>query len=320
MIPIGSSQNPSPSGASVEGALAGRRAHRVREVLIHRGLWACALLSVLVTAGIIIVLLTQSLPFFQNVSVWEFLTDTKWVPLADDEYRRFGILPLVCGTLMIAVGACVVALPIGVGSALFLSEYAPTWLRNIVKPILEILAGIPTIVYGYFALTVVTPFLGEYVFDGIKVFNAASASIVVGIMIIPMISSLCEDAFSMVPNSLRQGAYALGARRMSVALRVVFPAALSGVVSSFILAVSRAIGETMAVSLAAGSLPNLDLDILGPVQTMTAYIVQIALGDVPHGTLEYHTLFAVGLVLFVMTWLMNLVAHKISGRFAERYV
>ncbi len=261
-------------------------------------LFACAAASTLVTLGVVVVLLRESLGFFAEVSVVDFLTDTRWEPMFQEQH--FGVLPLLSGSLMVAGGAALLALPVGLLTAIFLSEYANPRLRRILKPILEILAGIPTVVYGYFALTFVTPAL-RIVFPGTEIFNAASASIVVGIMIIPMVSSLSEDALRAVPASLREGAYGLGATKLEVSTRVVVPAALSGIVASFILAISRAIGETMAVTIAAGNMPNLTLNPLESIQTMTAYIVQASLGDTPQGTLAYQTLFAVGMTLFLIT-------------------
>jgi len=232
--------------------------------------------------------------------------------------QRFGVLPLITGTLMVTVLSALVALPIGVGSAIYLSEYAPKRVRKVVKPALEVLAGIPTVVYGYFALTFVTPIIRS-IFPETSVFNALSASIVLGIMLIPMVSSLSEDAMMAVPDSLRAGAYALGSTKFEVATRVVVPAALSGIVASFILALSRAIGETMIVTLAAGATPNLTLNPLESIQTMTAYIVQVSMGDTPHGSIEYRTLFAVGMTLFLITFAMNLLGQWVLRRYREVY-
>jgi len=293
-----------------------RRARRWKEELIRLALLSCALLSVLTTLGIVVVLLNESIGFFRHVSPWEFLTGTTWTPLL--EPRHFGVLPLVCGSLMVMVGAAVVAIPTGVLTAVYLSEYASQRARSIIKPILEILAGIPTVVYGYFALTFVTPLLRKII-PGTEVFNAASASIVVGIMVLPMVASLCDDAFRAVPRSLRQGGYAMGATKFEVAMQVVLPAALSGVLASFILALSRAVGETMATTIAAGGTPRITANPLQSIQTMAAYIVQISLGDTPHGSVEYQTLFAVGLVLFSITLLMNVIAHRVLRRFQEVY-
>jgi phosphate transport system permease protein len=264
----------------------------------------------------VVVLVEEALGFFAHVSVWDFLTGTRWTPLIKPQ--SFGVLPLVAGSVLVAVGAAVVALPIGLLISIFLSEYAPPRVRKVVKPALEILAGIPTVVYGYFALTFVTPLI-RMVVPGTDIFNAASASVVVGIMIIPMVSSLSEDAMNAVPNSLRQGAYALGATKYEVSTRTVLPAALSGVVASFILALSRAIGETMAVTIAAGGTPKMTLNPFTSIQTMTAYIVQLSLGETPYGSLEYKTIFAVGLLLFSITLAMNAVSQRILRRYREAY-
>jgi phosphate transport system permease protein len=284
------------------------------EGFIRSALFLCAGVSVLTTVGIIVVLATESAGFFANVPLTEFLFGTRWTPLL--EPRSFGVLPLVAGTFLIVAGSAAVALPTGLATAIYLSEYASPRFRGIVKPVLEILAGIPTVVYGYFALTAVTPALRTFL-PATEVYNAASGAIVVGIMILPMVASLCEDSLSAVPESLRQGGFALGATRGEVATQVVVPAAMSGVMASFVLALSRAIGETMAVTLAAGSTPKLTLNPLESIQTMTAYIVQISQGDIPTGTVEYRTIFAVGALLFVITLAMNVIAHRILRRFQE---
>jgi phosphate transport system permease protein len=293
-----------------------KRKIRWGEGLIQGGLLLCALLSIFTTAGIIFVLFSESLKFFEHVRLSEFLFGTEWTPLF--EPARYGILPLACGTFLVAAGAAILAIPLGTLGAIFLSEYAGKRTRNWLKPVLELLAGIPTVVYGYFALTTVTPFL-QRMFPQTEVFNVASASIVVGMMILPMVASLSDDAMRSVPGSLRYAAYALGGTKFDVSARVVFPAALSGVVASFVLAVSRAIGETMAVTLAAGSRPSLTLNPLTSVQTMTAYIAQISLGDTPAGTIEYQTIFAVGLALFAVTFVMNIAAQALLARFREQY-
>ncbi|MDP2917111.1 MAG: phosphate ABC transporter permease subunit PstC [Dehalococcoidia bacterium] len=289
---------------------------RLRESVIQRLLLACALLSIFTTIGIVVMLLVQAAGFFSEVSILDFFTGTKWAPLFQPQH--FGVLPLVGGTLLTAGIAILVALPIGLASAIYLSEYARDRVRRVVKPLLEILAGIPTVVYGYFALTFVTPVL-QNIFPNMIVFNALSAGLVMGVMIIPMVSSLSEDAMVAVPRSLRDAAYGLGATRLEVATRVVMPAAISGIVAAFILALSRAFGETMIVALAAGSTPKLTLNPLESIQTMTAYIVQISLGETPHGTTEYYTIYAVGLLLFVMTLLMNLFSQWFVRRHRERY-
>ena len=303
-------------GTRRPSSLRGARARRIREQLIGWILFGGASVSILTTLGIVAVLVVEASGFFAEVSPVEFLTGTKWTPLFDPQH--FGILPLLAGSVLVAVGAAFVALPVGLASAIFLSEYAPQTVRDIVKPALEVLAGIPTVVYGYFALTFVTPIL-RGIFPETQVFNAASASIVVGIMIIPMVSSLSEDAMRAVPRPLREAAYAVGATKFEVATRTVVPAALSGVIASFILAVSRAIGETMAVTIAAGATPNLTLNPLESIQTMTAYIVQVSLGETPFGSLEYRTIFAVGLTLFVITLVMNIASLYILRRYREVY-
>jgi len=276
----------------------------------------CAIISIFTTVAILFTLIFQALSFFNEISVWEFLTGTRWTPILKP--RAYGVLPLVSGTLLVTVIAAAVALPVGLFAAIFLSEYAPDKIRRILKPILEILAGIPTVVYGYFALTFVTPQL-QVIFPDLLVFNALSAGLVMGLMIIPMVSSLSEDAMLSVPRSLREAAYALGATRFEVSLKIVVPAALSGIISAFILAISRAIGETMLVTIAAGATPRLTLNPLESVQTMTAYIVQLSLGEAAVGSLEYNTIFAVGLVLFAMTLIMNLLGFWVVRRFREAY-
>jgi phosphate transport system permease protein len=292
------------------------RGRRWRERVIRAVLLGCGLVSILTTAGIVLVLVWESFGFFREVSVWEFLTGTEWTPLFKPPH--FGVLPLVAGSLLVAVGASIIALPVGLASAIYLAEYAPGRTRKILKPLLEILAGIPTVVYGYFALTFVTP-LFRLVFPGTGVFNAASAAIVVGIMIIPMVTSLSEDALRAVPRHLREASYGLGATKYETVTRVVVPASLSGIIASFILAISRALGETMAVTLAAGATPKLTLNPLESIQTMTAYIVQVSLGDTPFGTIEYKTIFAVGLLLFSITLAMNIASRFVLARFREVY-
>jgi phosphate transport system permease protein len=277
---------------------------------------ACAALSILTTLGIVAVLIFETIEFFQEVSIIEFVTSTQWTPLFSE--KHFGIAPLLVGTLLVAAGAMVIALPVGLVSAIYLSEYAPDRLRRVLKPMLEILAGIPTVVYGYFALLFISPLIRS-VFPEAQVFNAASASIVMGVMIIPLVSSLSEDAMVAVPRSLREAAYALGATRMEVALRVVTPAALSGIAAAFIIGISRAVGETMIVAIAAGLQPKLTLNPLESIETMTAYIVQVSLGDAPVGTIEFKTIFAVGMTLFLLTLLLNMISQVIIRRFREAY-
>ena len=292
----------------------GRRA--VVERIIERGLFLSAAASTLVTAGIIFVLLFETGAFLQEVPITEFLFGTEWTPLFSD--KHFGVLPLVAGTLLASAIAMAVALPAGLLAAVYLSEYARDGIRRLVRPVLELLAGVPTVVYGYFALQFVTPLLQTFV-PGLSGFNALSAGIVMGIMILPLVSSLSEDALHSVPNGLREGAYALGSTRMDTAFRVVVPAAFSGISAAAILAVSRAIGETMIVAIAAGQQPRLTADPRVPVETMTAYIVQVSLGDTPAGTLEYRTIFAVGMLLFLVTFALNLASNWLRDRFRQEY-
>lgn len=285
-------------------------------VLVRTLTFVFAFVSVGTTAGIIYELLKETVLFFQEVSIIEFFTDTRWTPLFAS--KRFGVLPLVNGTLLVAAGAMLVAVPLGLLAAIFLSEYASERLRKILKPILEVLAGIPTVVYGYFALLFITPILRD-LFPQTQIFNAASASIAMGFMILPLMASVSEDALSAVPRSLREAAYAMGATKFETATQVVLPAALSGVAAAFILAVSRAIGETMIVAIAAGQQPKLTLNPLESIETMTAYIVQVSLGDTPHQSIAYKTIFAVGMLLFLMTLLMNIISYFITKRFREKY-
>jgi phosphate transport system permease protein len=293
-----------------------RRVRGVVEFLIERALFLSAAGSIFVTAGIILVLLFETAAFLSEVPIAEFLFGTVWTPLFFD--KHFGVLPLVTGTLMASGIAMVVALPAGLMTAIYLSEYAPSAVRRTVKPILELLAGVPTVVYGYFALLFITPKL-QAIVPGLAGFNALSPGIVMGIMILPLVSSLSEDALRAVPNGLREGAYALGATRMEAAVRVVLPAAFSGISAACVLAVSRAIGETMIVAIAAGQQPRLTLDPRVPIETMTAYIVQVSLGDTPGGTIEYRTIFAVGMLLFLSTFILNLFSNWLRERFREEY-
>ena len=286
------------------------------EFLIEWALFLCALLSVGTTAGIILVLAVETFAFLREVPITDFLFGTEWTPLFATP--SFGVLPLVSGTVLVSAIAMLVALPCGLLSAIYLSEYADHRVRRMIKPVLEILAGVPTVVYGYFALLFVTPLL-QRVIPGLAGFNALGPGIVMGIMILPLVSSLSEDAMQAVPRSLREGSYALGATKMQTSLRVVLPAAFSGITAACILAASRAVGETMIVAIAAGQQPRLTWNPLLPVETMTAYIVQVSLGDTPHGTLEYRTIFAVGMLLFVGTFLLNLVSAWLRERFREEY-
>lgn len=304
---------------SAFGARDRRRTVRLlREAPIYGFLFVCAALSIVTTFGIILVLLEETRRFFQVVPVSDFLTGTEWTPLFVE--KSFGVLPLLNATLLMAFGAMLVAVPLGLLAAIYLSEYAPARVRSVVKPVLEVLAGIPTVIYGYFALQFITPELLQTVFGSqVNVFNAAAASIAMGIMILPMVSSLSEDAMRAVPQALREGAYGLGANRFEVATRVVVPAALSGIVAASILAASRAVGETMIVTIAAGNQPNLSWNPFEAMQAMTAFIVQVSLGDTPRGTLEYSTIFAVGMLLFVSTLVMNVLAQWLLARFREAY-
>ena len=286
------------------------------ERAIEGGLLASALLSIGTTAGIVLILATETIGFLREVPITEFLFGTEWTPLFANAH--FGVWPLVAGTALVSLIAMAVALPMGLLSAIFLSEYAPDPLRRLVKPILEILAGIPTVVYGYFALLFVTPILQPTVPD-LAGFNALGPGIVMGIMILPLVSSLAEDAMRGVPRGLREGSYALGATRMQTTIKVVLPAAFSGITAAFILAVSRAIGETMIVAIAAGQQPRFTLDPRVPIETMTAYIVQVSMGDTPTGTVEYRTIFAVGMLLFLGTLILNLMSSWLRERYKEEY-
>tara|TARA_B100000795_G_scaffold115378_1_gene85703 strand:+ start:3732 stop:4613 length:882 start_codon:yes stop_codon:yes gene_type:complete len=287
-----------------------------KEVCIELVLKLSGTITVLTTFGIIWVLFSESFSFFKEVSIVEFLTDNQWTPLFAN--KRFGIMPLISGTLLTTAIALTVALPLGLSIAIYLSEYAPKRLRLIVKPLLEMLASIPTVVYGFFALMIVTPFL-KTILPNISGFNALSAGIVMGIMIIPFISSMSEDALRSVPKSIREASYGIGATRLQTSFRVMVPAASSGIIVSVILAFSRAIGETMIVAIAAGQQPRLTLNPLVPIETITAYIVQVSLGDVPHGSLEYKTIFAAGMTLFVFTFILNNIAFWVRKKFREEY-
>lgn len=288
----------------------------IKEKIIESILFTCALITVLTTLGIIWVLLSQSYSFFSEVSISEFLTDKEWTPLFSQ--KHFGIMPLVTGTLLTTFIAICVALPMGLTIAVYLNEYAPKGIRKIVKPILEILAAVPTVVYGFFALVVVTPFL-QSIIPGLSGFNALSPGIVMGIMIIPFISSLSEDALAAVPKTLREASYGMGATKLQTSFKVLIPAASSGIIASVILALARAIGETMIVAIAAGQQPRLTFDPTVPVETITTYIVQVSMGDVPHGSLEYKTIFAAGITLFALTFLLNNISFWINKRYQQKY-
>jgi phosphate transport system permease protein len=289
---------------------------KTREKIIEALLKVSALVTVLTTVGIILVLSVESYSFFQEVSIFDFLTDKEWTPLFAQ--KHFGIMPLLSGTLLVTCIAIGFALPVGLSIAVFLNEFATKRFKSIVKPILELLAAVPTVVYGFFALTVVTPFLQQF-YPELGGFNALSAGLVMGIMIIPFISSLSEDALSAVPKSLREAAYGMGSTRFQTAFKVTVPAASSGIVVSVILAISRAIGETMIVAIAAGQQPNLTFDPTVPIETITAYIVQVSLGDVPHGSLEYKTIFAAGITLFIFTFILNNISFYIKKKYQEKY-
>lgn len=289
---------------------------RTREVVIEKFLLFSALITILTTVGIITVLAIEAIKFFKEVSIFDFFTDTQWTPLFTN--KHFGILPLLSGTFLTSFIAIAFALPIGLSIAIYLSEYAPKKFREYVKPALELLAAVPTVVYGFFALTVVTPFL-QKIIPGMSGFNSLSAGIVMGIMIIPIISSLSEDALKAVPMSLREAAYGMGSTRFQTAIKVAVPAASSGIVVSVILAISRAIGETMIVAIAAGQQPRLTLNPLVPVETLTAFIVQVSLGDVAHNSIEYRTIFAAGITLFVFTFALNTISHWIKNKYREKY-
>ena len=316
------SQGVMPPLASTAGSpdpidLSGTRSRGIQETVVGGVLWVCGALSLLTTVGIVFVLIQQALVFFQQVRVPDFLFGTSWTALF--KTPQYGVLPLVAGTLMITIIAMFVSVPLGLMSAIYLSEYAAPRIRNVLKPSLELLAGIPTIVYGFFAVTFIRPDVLKLIFPGIGPFSALSAGIAVGIMTIPLVASLSEDAMRAVPRALREGGYALGATKLEVSWQIVVPAAISGIIASCILAMSRAIGETMIVALAAGSRPQLTANPLEPMQTMTGFIVQAFSGDMVVGTTPYLSLFAVGLLLFFITLLLNLMSQRIVGRFREAY-
>ncbi len=288
----------------------------LHEKFIEVLLFLSAGLSVAIMLAIIVMLVKESVIFFQHVSIWEFLTDTQWTPLFDDAH--YGILPLVSGTVVSSFIALLVALPLGTIIAIYLSEFAPFTIREIAKPFLELLGGIPTVVYGYFALLFVTPML-QTIFPELPGFSLLSAGLVMGIMIIPYVSSMTEDAMRAVPMNLREGSYAMGATRFQTAIRVVMPAAFSGIAAAYILGISRAVGETMVVAIAAGMQPNLTWNPMEPAATITAYIVQVSLGDLPHGSIGYQTIFAAGLTLLILTLVFNVIGHVLRKRYREIY-
>ena len=303
-------------GGKVTMQGSARRIQRLRERVIESLLFLAALSSVGITAGIVGILVWESIPFFRIVKLREFLTDPLWTPLFADPH--YGILPLVAGTLVTSVVALLVAIPLGTTVAIYLSEYAPHRVREVVKPTLELLTAIPTVVFGYFALLFVTPWL-QVVFPNLPGFNMLGPGIVIGIMIIPYVSSLSEDAMRAVPMHIREGSYAMGATRLQTALRVVVPSAFSGIAAAYVLGVSRAIGETMVVAVAAGQQPNLTLNPMEPAATITAFIVQVSLGDLPHESIGYQSIFAAGLTLMAMTLVFNIAGHLLRRRFREAY-
>lgn len=294
-----------------------RKGKKTIEKIVPSLLFLAATISVLTTFGIVFTLIFETIEFFSRVFITDYLFGTEWLPFSGKE-PLYGILPLIIGTLKVTAIAILVAVPFGLGAAIYLSEYASERVRKTIKPILEVLAGVPTIVYGFFALSFITPIL-QVLIPNLKIFNAISPGIVVGVMILPMITSMSEDAMSSVPCSIREGALGLGATKFEVAVKVVLPAALSGIVASIVLGVSRAIGETMIVSLAGGSTPKFDFGFTDSIQTMTAYIVQVTTGDAGYGTTIYYSIYAVGFTLFIFTLLMNLLATYISKRFREEY-
>lgn len=304
----------------VDPKISARLAKNVKRHFLERViefiLLLAALTAVATTLAIVAVLLIESFNFFRHVSIVEFLTDTQWTPLFQDAH--YGVLPLVAGTLTTSAIALLVAVPIGTIGAIYLSEFASHRTREIVKPILELLVGVPTVVFGYFALLFVTPLLQKFI-PGLPGFNMLGPGIVIGIMIIPYISSVAEDAMRAVPMSMREGSYAMGATRFQTAMRVVTPAAISGIIAAYILGISRAVGETMVVAIAAGQQPTLTFDPTESAATITAYIVQVALGDLPHGSIGYQSIFAVGLVLMLMTLLFNILGHITRKKFRENY-
>ncbi len=301
---------------TVSERLSRKLSRNVRERAIELVLFLAASVSVLTTIGIIWILIFESYHFFEHVPVWDFLTDTMWTPLFSTP--RYGILPLLLGTVTTSLVALAVAVPLGTVIAIYISEFASPRVREIVKPFLELLGGVPTIVYGYFALTVVSPVL-QYFFPSLPGFSMLAAGLVMGIAIVPYISSLSEDAMRAVPMSLREGAYAMGSTRFQAAVRVVLPAAISGVLSAYILGISRAVGETMIVAVAAGMQPNFTMDPTQPAQTISAYIVQVAMGDLPHGSIGYQSIFAAGLSLMLLTLFFNIMGHLIRRRYREAY-
>ncbi len=317
MSPVAITERLTPlADQTVSARLAKKNTRHIRERFIEFTLFLCASASVAVTVGIVVILVSESFKLFQHISIVDFLTDNQWTPLFDDAH--YGIMVLLSGTVVSSAVALAVAIPLGTTIAIYLSEFAPFSVREVAKPFLELLGGVPTIVYGYFALLYVTPAL-QYFFPGLPGFNLLSAGLVMGIMIIPYISSVSEDAMRAVPMAMREGSYAMGATRFQTALRVVTPAAFSGIAAAYILGISRAVGETMIVAVAAGMQPNLTWNPAEPAATITAYIVQVALGDLPHGSLGYQTIFAAGLSLMLLTLFFNVLGHVLTRRFRQAY-
>lgn len=317
MTSIASAQGLEPLAAPIiSKRLARKTTRHLRERFIEGTLFLAASVSVAVTIGIVFILVRESLVFFHHVPLWDFLTDNQWTPLFDDAH--YGIAVLLSGTLVSSMVALAVAIPLGTIIAVYLSEFAPFSIREVAKPFLEMLGGVPTVVYGYFALLYVTPLL-QTLIPGLPGFNLLSAGMVIGIMIIPYVASVSEDAMRAVPMAMREGSYAMGATRFQTAIRVVTPAAFSGIAAAYILGISRAVGETMILAIAAGMQPNLTWNPLEPAATITAYIVQVALGDLPHGSIGYQTIFAAGLTLALMTLFFNIVGHYLIRRFRQAY-
>ena len=298
------------------GASASLRYRKLRDRVIELVLLAAGLVAVFTTIAIVVILVFESSAFFEHVSIKDFLTDTMWTPLFAD--ARYGIMPLVAGTLTVTGVALLVAIPLGTIIAIYLSEFAPHRLREVVKPVLELLGAVPTVVYGYFALIMVTPLLQKLIPD-LPGFNMLSPGLVIGLMIVPYVASVSEDAMRSVPRYMREGSYAMGATRMQTALRVVVPGAFSGIAAAYILGISRAIGETMVVAIAAGMMPNLTFNPTEPAATITAYIVQVSLGDLPHDSIGYQSIFAAGLVLMLMTLVFNVFGYFMTRKFREAY-
>jgi phosphate transport system permease protein len=315
-----SASTPTASAASSrplgQGAFASLRYRKTRDRVVELVLLACGLVAVFTTLAIVFILFYESSYFFEHVTVWEFLTDTMWTPLFAD--ARYGIMPLVSGTLTVTFVALLVAIPLGTIIAIYLSEFAKHKTRETVKPILELLGAVPTVVYGYFALLMVTPFLQKLI-PGLPGFNMLSAGLVIGLMIVPYVASVSEDAMRAVPRYMREGSYAMGATKLQTALRVVVPGAFSGIAAAYILGISRAIGETMVVAIAAGMQPTLTFNPTEPAATITAYIVQVSLGDLPHDSIGYQSIFAAGLVLMLMTLVFNVIGFFLTRRFREAY-